>query len=667
MKESTSSNTVESSEAFKEFSFGIKESGLAHILGILRSKLYSNKVLCVIREYACNAKDANVEARRADKPIEITLPSPLDMNLRVRDFGLGLSQEDVKEIYINYGESTKRNTNKAIGMLGIGSKAGFAYGDNFLVTSFFGGKKTVYNCYIDPTKIGKCALISEEKSDEPEGVEITVPVRDGDEEKFLDESVGLFKYWKVQPILKGVAPLPDLSRPAPRFSGNGWQVNDGKPVAVMGGVPYDIHGGAIPGLDEKEVNFVRLGLEMDFAIGEVDISANRETLEYTEKTIKAIHNRIKRANKEMVDEAKKAIAAATTYFEAVWAYGSLPEEVRKSCKLEFDGKPLDHDYFSWKNSGVNSYRYYKNYSGKLKNNYDKCMRAGNGYWIADAKRIRDRVRKIMETKGTDEVLVIQEDEKGNVEEWAKEHGIDLSKFARLSTIDVPKRTRAANGDGETRKAYGMMKWVEAHRGYNSLSDCCVELEEDEDVDCYVTMEERKIHYRNELLTYREFHDRVKNLASAIGKFTIAVVPIKKVDKVDKEWQTIVEFAKEKLEETVEAKGAMVWEQPEIPYRLHNLSPHVRKELGTHDVVTWLEGELTNPNSELIHVAGSWGIKVPKKENGMKELSAKIRKNYPLLWYLEYSVNTKMVCDYIRAMDAYQPIKEVLAETEKVEA
>ena len=168
--------SLKQSEDFTSYSFGIKESGLAHIFNVLRNQLYSDKILAVIREYSANALDAHAEVGKLDAPIEITLPTKLNLNFEVRDFGRGLTETEIGEIYAMYGESTKRGTNEQIGQLGLGSKSGFAYGDNFVITSWVKGKKTVYNAFLDPSKIGRIAKMEQSDSDEPHGIKITVPV-----------------------------------------------------------------------------------------------------------------------------------------------------------------------------------------------------------------------------------------------------------------------------------------------------------------------------------------------------------------------------------------------------------------------------------------------------------------------------------------------------------
>jgi hypothetical protein len=158
-------------------SFGIKKDGLAHIFNVLRNQLYSNKILAVIREYSCNAYDAMVEAGTSDQKFVVTCPTFDDPCFKVRDFGSGLSPEGIAEVYAYYGESTKRQSNAFIGQLGLGSKSGFAYGDNFVIKSFYRGTLYTYNAYLDETKIGQILLMDEEATSENDGVEIVIPVK----------------------------------------------------------------------------------------------------------------------------------------------------------------------------------------------------------------------------------------------------------------------------------------------------------------------------------------------------------------------------------------------------------------------------------------------------------------------------------------------------------
>ena len=91
-------NRLSQSQEFTSYSFGIKESGLSHIFNVLRNQLYSDKILAVIREYSANALDAHAEVGKQEVPIEITIPTKLNLNFEVRDFGRGLTEKEIGEI-----------------------------------------------------------------------------------------------------------------------------------------------------------------------------------------------------------------------------------------------------------------------------------------------------------------------------------------------------------------------------------------------------------------------------------------------------------------------------------------------------------------------------------------------------------------------------------------
>lgn len=354
-------NVVES-EKFESVSFGIKQSGLPYIFNILRNQLYSNKPLAVLREVSCNAQDANIEAK-SKRPFEVKLPTKLDPTLTIRDFGNGLSSDDIKNLYCFYGESTKRESNSAIGYYGIGKFAPFSYGDNFVLVSYHKGVKTTYNAFIDETKIGKIVKLKEEKSSEPSGVLISVPIKEEDTETFLSTAQELFKYFKNKPLIKG-ARKEDLSEVydrTPVFKGNGWAYYKNsnyshESVAIMG-VGYPIETSDVQFKEDcDEQNICSQGFEVEFDLGELDITASRENLEYTEKTKKAIREKFRKIKKEMAESISQQFKDSTNIYEAkslynevFGTYGSLGYIVRGSLsnKVTWDGKTINDNVMSF--------------------------------------------------------------------------------------------------------------------------------------------------------------------------------------------------------------------------------------------------------------------------------------------------------------------------------
>ena len=315
-------------------SFGIKQEGLAHIFNVLRNQLYSDKILAVLREYSCNAVDAHTEAGH-NRPIEVTLPSRLSLELKIRDYGTGLSETDIQEIYAFYGESTKRKSNSLIGQLGLGSKSAFAYGDNFVINSYYNGVKTIYNAYIDPSQIGQIAKLASASTNEANGVEIVIPVKPADCETFVNTARSLFTFFKVKPIVRGAANFTYEEKPS-IYSGADWRIfkadrnSYGRNcVAVMGNIGYTISSSALK-LDENndaEATIERLlsncDIQLDVPIGELDIAASREGLQYTDRTIDNIKKRILVIRDFLVADITKQLKGA----QSLWSFKRMLGEM----------------------------------------------------------------------------------------------------------------------------------------------------------------------------------------------------------------------------------------------------------------------------------------------------------------------------------------------------
>jgi HSP90 family molecular chaperone len=180
MKLQQNTNKVIRSDSFEESKFTIEASAKA--FSILSDGLYADKIKAVIRELSTNAYDAHIEVGKGDEPFLVHLPNRFEPNFYIRDYGTGLSHEDCMNLYTTYFGSTKTDSNDAIGCLGLGSKSPFAYTDSFTVTSYFNGEKRVYNSFKNEHDEPVFVLLSEEASDEVNGIEVMLSVDEYDVE-----------------------------------------------------------------------------------------------------------------------------------------------------------------------------------------------------------------------------------------------------------------------------------------------------------------------------------------------------------------------------------------------------------------------------------------------------------------------------------------------------
>jgi hypothetical protein len=324
-----------------------------------RDGFYSNKELAPIREYATNARDAHVRAGKPTLPIRVTLPTEMEPEFKVRDFGSGLSIETITDVYFKYWKSTKRLTNDENGCLGIGSKSAFGYTAIYTVTTWCEGMKTV----ITGQKSGFADVIYRQPitDGEPDGVEITIPVLQKDIEKFQLEALGLFKYWDIRPDFVNVTDEMKAEHfktmdAKPFLSGNGWSVRpagygDGESVAVMGNVPYPIDWNQVRNSLPKEINIKVQGIfdfleenltTLEFPNGSLAFTPNRESLQYNEPTIRVLGEMLVLIYETLLNMITSKVSTATNLWEAKIIYNQIfRKELDGFDKGVFYGGNLD--------------------------------------------------------------------------------------------------------------------------------------------------------------------------------------------------------------------------------------------------------------------------------------------------------------------------------------
>jgi len=281
--------------------FRIRNSAKA--FNILSSGLYANKIRAIIRELSCNAVDSHVAAGKQDTPFDVHLPNALEPYFSIRDYGTGLTHAQVTNIYTTYFESTKTDSNEFIGALGLGSKSPFSYTDNFTVTAVKDGRKGIYTAFINEQGVPSIALMMEEQTTDPAGVEVRFAVDQRyDFDKFRQEARHVYEYFKLRPVISGNADFKfkdpvykekDII-PGVHHAGDGYHS-----YAIMGNIKYPIE---VPNADKSLGGLHGLlscSLDMEFAIGELDFQASREGLSYIPETIDAIKRKLEALNAQL--------------------------------------------------------------------------------------------------------------------------------------------------------------------------------------------------------------------------------------------------------------------------------------------------------------------------------------------------------------------------------
>lgn len=313
---------------------------LPFLINAVSDKIYKDKPGAIVREYSTNAWDAHIKAKLPISDIIIVLPTLGDPVLRIRDFGSGLTMEEIRDIYCILGESTKRNSNEEAGQLGLGCKSGFAYGDSFTVTAWVNRKKSIYNIVKgDDTKEGEVFLMAETEMMDSDrtGIEIAVPIKIYDINLIHRKAGDFFRHWIVLPNIQRMnesefARMMEWRNYTPALSGDGWELRPtgNESVAIMGPVAYPIDWTMLQSklaLTPQKRRFLDIFMSnqivLTFPIGALKFTINREELEYTDTTYQNLENKIEAIFTALENAVVERFAKAASIWDAKQIYLSL--------------------------------------------------------------------------------------------------------------------------------------------------------------------------------------------------------------------------------------------------------------------------------------------------------------------------------------------------------
>jgi hypothetical protein len=283
---------------------------------ILSDSLYQDKPKSVIREISCNGLDAHFEAGISSRPIKVTFPTSLDPTFSVRDFGKGLSLEELKELYTVYGISTKRGSDDAIGGFGIGSKSPFCYTKMWNVISRHNGMKYVVCNSIDSRERFCYDVLHQEECDEPSGIEVRFDVERRDFDTFTNKAKEVFKYFNVQPETN-----INLNIEVPKYElktdeygilsyGNGYNKNQ----VIVGQVAYPLDSSPFKG--NARIILDNCTVHVFCKIKDIQVAPSREAISHEAHNIGHISAILEDAYKKIKEETDKKIKGCKTLWEA---------------------------------------------------------------------------------------------------------------------------------------------------------------------------------------------------------------------------------------------------------------------------------------------------------------------------------------------------------------
>lgn len=331
-------NTTLSHEAeylgdVQENRVGIDKNNIDFITTLLTSNLYSRPLDSFFRETIANAYDSHIEAG-TDEHILLLIEDTTKYDtyrISIRDYGIGVSPERFDKIYRNIGSSTKRESNDYIGMFGIGRFSCLSCADVANVTSYYKGKKYSYIMYKNGGGIN-IDLISTLEGDYKDGLEVSIEKTihyTGDFEKAFE---GICLFEKVHITYKGndsrlryyVGNFNDRVITHYKNFSRCSLLSNGHNYFKVGNVLYS---GVTPKLSTT------FGYIVDLPIGSVDITPNRENLQFTDYTKNTIEERVELVRQELQDMANDKANADLSLHEF---YSSFADS--SYCRIPINDK-----------------------------------------------------------------------------------------------------------------------------------------------------------------------------------------------------------------------------------------------------------------------------------------------------------------------------------------
>jgi hypothetical protein len=310
MKPLADTMTARSTIGGETRAMSIDADATAHLMGLL-TNIYSDPIMAVIREYSTNGLDATIEAGSAD-PIRVTLPTFADPNLRIQDFGVGMTTDTILDHYSLYGRSDKRDSNEVVGMLGIGCKSALTYSNTFSIESVRNGVRTVALVAKNADGVGEIEIVDTVSTNERNGTTIIVPVKSGDLHKFANAAETLFQYWDAGTVLVNGESVPSVFDDLAQIPGmNVWYAKHSglDHIVLMGNVAYRCTSDLLN-------DFRGRSLVIKAEIGDVSFAPSREELFYNVRTNDYLRQTVQKIKDAVRAEVEAVSKTATSKPEA---------------------------------------------------------------------------------------------------------------------------------------------------------------------------------------------------------------------------------------------------------------------------------------------------------------------------------------------------------------
>lgn len=195
---------------------GVADGALSLILDML-SDISADRGSYALREAYSNAYDAVVATGDMSRRIDVVVPDPEQCDSEslaakvaaaeglpsaaaapvayVEDFGCGMTPDDVRRYFLQYGGSKKRADADMVGSKGLGAKAPLAVSDTFELSTRRGGVETVARVTRDGDR--SSADLEVRQTSLPDGTRVSFPVGDPQTLRSMRECARRLAEWNT--------------------------------------------------------------------------------------------------------------------------------------------------------------------------------------------------------------------------------------------------------------------------------------------------------------------------------------------------------------------------------------------------------------------------------------------------------------------------------------
>lgn len=314
---------------------------------------YNDKYRAVISEIGSNAADEVILAineKRQIKPYEIHLPCEGTSNLMIRDYGRGMSIDQLVE-NVNPGKTEKDQDNVRLGGFGVGMIAPLCLAD-FVIKTRQNGVETIAHITQDGGTGAPSIVVSSQKQTErPDGTDVIIPMTTRERPELIRALKEFLEYMppKLRPVLFNAENVkidyffdkPDITDlrkegiPVISEPRSGGYYGNQETTFIIGWRPYTVRNLPSGALEpHRMITNLLKSPKYIFPIGYLSVSDNRETLsmdkitsERIVKHFKEIQQKIKTHYEKELREAKnigeafKAAEVLTAAYNPEWPKG----------------------------------------------------------------------------------------------------------------------------------------------------------------------------------------------------------------------------------------------------------------------------------------------------------------------------------------------------------